>query len=51
MRGLPSLAPTTGRGSRFRLPVFLRRWLSIGAVVVSPGIALAQTDYSGGKFA
>jgi hypothetical protein len=37
-----------GRGHRFRLALFLRRWLSIGAVVVSPGIALAL-DYSAGK--
>jgi hypothetical protein len=29
--------------------VFLRRWLSIGAVVVSPSMALAQKDYSAGK--
>jgi hypothetical protein len=27
----------------------LRRWLSIGAAVALPGIALAQTDYSAGK--
>jgi len=26
-----------------------RRWLAIGAVIVLPGMALAQTDYSAGK--
>jgi hypothetical protein len=35
--------------SRFWFRVFLRRWLSIAAVVVSPSTALAQKDYSAGK--
>jgi len=30
-------------------PAFLRRWLSIGVVVVSPALALAQVDYSARK--
>jgi hypothetical protein len=30
-------------------PAFLRRWLSIGVVVVSPALAVAQVDYSARK--
>jgi hypothetical protein len=35
--------------SRPRFPAFLRRWLSIGVVVASPGLALGQVDYSARK--
>jgi hypothetical protein len=35
--------------SHLRSWVFTPRWLSVGAVIVLPGMALAQTDYSAGK--
>jgi hypothetical protein len=35
--------------SRLRSWASLARWLSIGAMVALPGIAVAQTDYSAGK--
>jgi hypothetical protein len=35
--------------SRFRSRTVLRQWLSIAAVIATPGIALAQKDYSAGK--
>lgn len=36
-------------GSRPWFPAFLRRWLSIGVVAASPGLALGQVDYSARK--
>ena len=36
-------------GSRVWFLVFPRRWLSIGFVVASPALALAQVDYSARK--
>ena len=35
--------------SQARFPIRSWRWLSLGAVIALPGIALAQTDYSAGK--
>ena len=35
--------------SHLRVWVSTRRWLSVGAVIMLPGMALAQTDYSAGK--
>ena len=35
--------------SHLRFWVSTRRWLSVGAVIGLPGMALAQTDYSAGK--
>ena len=35
--------------SHLRSWVSARRWLSVGAVILLPGMALAQTDYSAGK--
>jgi len=35
--------------SQLRSWVSTRRWLSVGAVIMLPGMALAQTDYSAGK--
>jgi mono/diheme cytochrome c family protein len=35
--------------SHLRSWVSARRWLSVSAVIVLPGMALAQTDYSAGK--